>query len=495
MIVGLYARVSSDDQRDAGTIQTQLSYARGRAQVEGWTLCEFLDDGVSGTVPFGKRPGARALVTAMAAGEVDLVVTYALNRLGRTQRIVLEAVDAFKSAGVPFRSLTESFEAGTPFGDATLGMMSVFAQLDRDTMVQRTTEGLRRIAREGRFTGGRVPYGYRVENGRLVEHPDHAPVVRLIYELAGDGLAPDRIALELERRGIPTAHHVGRWDNVHRILHRDAYLGTWKWGTIVREIPAIVPESLHAKAIAALATHRPYQLARSRRDYALRGLLRCGECGRSMSGLSYFSDVAKTRRRVAYRCEKHRGEGRAPFVREHLLLPLLWERAQEILSSSDTVTAALAARGPESRERQVERELATAAADLAGIKAAEDRLVELALTALPTEALDRKAEGLRAQRTDVEARLARARQSRESLAKKVAGTAALRTALLRLRGAAQTATPKQQAAVLRQMLRSLTVAVSPTGISLGLVWALDFRAGSPSPWRSRRGSPCSSWSW
>lgn len=61
---------------------------------------------MSRTVPFGKRLGDRALIAAVAGREVDLVVTYALNRLGHTQRIVLEAVDAFKT--VATRALGDS---------------------------------------------------------------------------------------------------------------------------------------------------------------------------------------------------------------------------------------------------------------------------------------------------------------------------------------------------------------------------------------------------
>ena len=70
--VALYARVSSDEQREQQTIRTQLDYARGRAKLEGWTLREFIDDGVSGKkVPLGKRPQGGLLLEAARRGEIS----------------------------------------------------------------------------------------------------------------------------------------------------------------------------------------------------------------------------------------------------------------------------------------------------------------------------------------------------------------------------------------------------------------------------------------
>lgn len=484
MKVALYARVSTDDQRDAGTIQTQLAYARSRAALEDWTLCEFLDDGVSGTAPLSKRPAGAALLAAIARGELAMVVTYSLSRLGRTQRIVLEAVDAFKAAKIPYRSLTEAFEIGTPFGDATLGMMSVFAQLDRDSLVQRTTEGLRRVAREGRFPGGRVPYGYRTEDGRLVIDEPHALVVRRIHELAAAGRSIEAVCRALEADAVPSPSGAARWSSavVWKFLHCGAYLGSWHWGVIAIDVPALVSAAERDSAIAGIRDHQRWALAHAKREYHLRGLLRCA-CGSSMSGLSYWSNRARTSRRAAYRCERHRGTG-AGYLREHVLLPALWTKALELLTNpSEALLERLAVRGPEAQEAALERELARWSRRLSELTTREERLADGALAAFSPDVVASRVAGLQAERAEAERKLGTLREQRAAVAQKVASVAALRTRILALAEAARGADEPTRVQVLRKMLRSVTVERTGKAVRLRVSWGVSMPpAPSPSRW-------------
>src|SRR5438128_1754426 len=129
--VALYARVSSDEQREQQTIKTQLEYTRGRAKLEGWVLTEFVDDGVSGRkIPFHKRPGGAALLAAVRNGEIDRVVTYRLDRLGRRARYIHAAIEEIDAAGVSYVSLTESFDTSTAFGRLMLGLLAIFAEFE-----------------------------------------------------------------------------------------------------------------------------------------------------------------------------------------------------------------------------------------------------------------------------------------------------------------------------------------------------------------------------
>lgn len=474
MNIGLYARVSTDDQRDAKSIQTQLDVARRRATIEGWTLREFLDDGVSGTIPFGQRPGGRALLAAARSHEIDAVATYSLDRIGRRQIVILEAVRDIRATGATFFSLTETFEVGA-FGDAALGMVSVFAQFARDQLVARTTEGLRRAAREGRFTGGRVPYGYRIEAGAIVVDEPAAAVVRDVHALAASGSSLLRITDELRRRGVSSYEGNGHWSTamVWRLLRRECYLGTWTWGGIPRELPPIVSEAERAQALATLATNRRWGRAHAKRSYALRGLLHCA-CGVSMTGLSYFTTPEKTSPRVAYRCEKHRGDQLPGYVRESVLEEALWQKAVELLANpSALLTRILGRRSPEAREREIERELATTAAALTEIQAKEARLVDQALAEMfGRDVIAAKAQALRDQREGIERRLTDLRAEREGLTKRVAGVHALRTRILALAESAARADSQTRAKVLRLMVREVVVDRQEGRLSLRVRWAV-----------------------
>jgi site-specific DNA recombinase len=90
--VALYCRVSSEDQRDAGTIRAQLDFLRGYATLYELDVAgEYLDDGFSGTLPLASRPDGRRLLDAADAHRFDAVLVYKLDRLGRTLAALLDA--------------------------------------------------------------------------------------------------------------------------------------------------------------------------------------------------------------------------------------------------------------------------------------------------------------------------------------------------------------------------------------------------------------------
>jgi DNA invertase Pin-like site-specific DNA recombinase len=139
-IIG-YARVSTTDQNP----QLQLAALRdaGAARV-------FNDHGVSGST--AARPGLDACLDHLREG--DVLTVWKLDRLGRNTRHVLAVVDQLTSRGIGFRSLTEGLHTDGPMGKAMLTIMAAFAQLERDTMIERTRAGLAAAAANGR-KGGR----------------------------------------------------------------------------------------------------------------------------------------------------------------------------------------------------------------------------------------------------------------------------------------------------------------------------------------------------
>lgn len=140
-----YIRTSTAEQNSA--LQRDAIAAAGIAE-----KYIYADEGVSGSL--ANRPRLNALLDRLDDG--DEVVVWKLDRLGRNTRNVLEFIETMKSKGATFRSLTEGISTGGPMGEAMLTIMTAFAQLERDTLIERTRAGLESARAHGRL-GGRPP--------------------------------------------------------------------------------------------------------------------------------------------------------------------------------------------------------------------------------------------------------------------------------------------------------------------------------------------------
>ena len=136
-----YARVSTTDQNP----QLQLDALR-----EAGASRIFTDHGVSGSTV--SRPELEACLNHLREG--DVLAVWKLDRLGRNTQHVLAVVDELTSRRIGFRCLTEGLHTDGPMGKAMLTIMAAFAQLERDTMIERTRAGLAAAAANGR-RGGR----------------------------------------------------------------------------------------------------------------------------------------------------------------------------------------------------------------------------------------------------------------------------------------------------------------------------------------------------
>ena len=245
----IYARVSSEEQRERQTIETQLAEVRRYCEARGITNpVIYADDGVSGTIPFDQRPGGAKLLADAASGKVSTVVVYKLDRVGRDVTVILDAIRRLEKLGAEIVAATESLDSTTPGGRFTTTIFAAVAQLERENIKERATAGLRRLARAGAWI---VPYGYRVEGKRsdarlmVSEEPvpgtglTEADVVREIFRLVGDeGMASTKVADHLDRIGVPPAYRLesrgkrmrttsGRWrdERVRYVVRNSAYRG------------------------------------------------------------------------------------------------------------------------------------------------------------------------------------------------------------------------------------------------------------------------------
>ncbi|MCO6052367.1 recombinase family protein [Mesorhizobium sp. RP14(2022)] len=167
---------SLDAQREA----CEAYIASQRA--EGWVLVpdRYDDGGVSGGTL--ERPALRRLLRDVEHGLVDVVVVYKIDRLSRSLSDFSKLVDLFDIHDVTFVSVTQSFNTTTSMGRLTLNILLSFAQFEREVIGERIRDKFAASRKRGIWMGGTVPFGYRVENRKLVIHQAEAATVRSIFE-------------------------------------------------------------------------------------------------------------------------------------------------------------------------------------------------------------------------------------------------------------------------------------------------------------------------
>ena len=193
-----YVRVSTEEQaREGISIEAQEERIRALATAKGWDLVEIIKDpGYSGKNL--SRPGIMSLIDSCRRGTVNVVIVNKVDRLTRKRKdlwYLLE--DIFYKNQVCFLSVVESFDSTTAAGTAFLGMIGVFAQLERDLVSERTREALNHKRAKGGWVG-RTPTGFRInEEGRLEADPDVLKMIARAKRLRRDGASYGDISTAL----------------------------------------------------------------------------------------------------------------------------------------------------------------------------------------------------------------------------------------------------------------------------------------------------------
>ena len=222
MTVAGYARVSTENQLENYSIEEQTGRLRAFCAAKGWTLGElYVDGGYSGGNT--DRPALRRMLSHIRRGGVDAVVVCKLDRLSRSQKDTLTLIeDELLAHGADFVSISENFDTSTPFGRAMIGILSVFAQLEKDQITERFTMGRIGRSRAGYYHGGsRPPTGYDYRDGLLQVNPYQAIQVREAFALFLSGKSVNAVSREL------SARYAGSWTpaKVLGVLKNTVYTG------------------------------------------------------------------------------------------------------------------------------------------------------------------------------------------------------------------------------------------------------------------------------
>ena len=219
-----YVRVSTQKQSEEGiSIEAQESKIRAYCELKGIEISEvIIDAGISGKGV--NRAGYQKVLELCEQGKIDAIVVYSLSRFSRSTRDLLSFVDAYViKKSITLHSLTENVDTSSPSGRFMLTVFSAMAQMERETIVERTKNALQYKRSQGEKTGGDCPYGYDAIDGKLIENPSEQTAIRQILSLRDKGYSYSSIAEQLNHDGYTTKRG-GAWSHVQvkRIITRAA---------------------------------------------------------------------------------------------------------------------------------------------------------------------------------------------------------------------------------------------------------------------------------
>ena len=269
----IYTRKSSEEglEQSFNSLDAQreacAAYILSQAS-EGWVqTADLYDDGglSGGTL---QRPALQRLLADVAAGRIDIIVVYKVDRLTRSLLDFSKLVEAFDKAGTSFVSVTQSFNTTTSMGRLTLNMLLSFAQFEREVTAERIRDKIAASKARGMWMGGTPPLGYRPDGRTLAVVEEHATLVSQIFsrylELGNVRL----LEADLRERGIRIPSRStstgkplgGGWFGrglLHLTLRRVLYTGKipHKDQVYPGNHPAIIDDELFAHVQASLDGH------------------------------------------------------------------------------------------------------------------------------------------------------------------------------------------------------------------------------------------------
>ena len=244
-----------------------LNYAKAKEYTE---YEYYIDGGYSGKDL--NRPAIQKLISDCKSGKIDCVFVFKLDRISRSQKDTLYLIEeVFNKYNVGFISIRENFDTTTPFGKAMIGILSVFAQLERETILERTRIGIQKRAESGLWRGGgKIPYAYDYDStlGILVPNKERVEKLHNMISLYLDGLSFNKLESIF---GMDESL-------ISQIILNRTNLGIvpYKGQEFIGQHEAVVSEETYNRLIETIKMRSK---TRTERHYLLSGKIYCGKCG------------------------------------------------------------------------------------------------------------------------------------------------------------------------------------------------------------------------
>jgi site-specific DNA recombinase len=421
----LYARVSSERQKEEQTIGSQTEALKEYAQANGYTVVPewiFQDEGYSGAIL--KRPDLERLRDLAAEGQIETILVYSPDRLSRKYAYQVLLMEEFARHGVE-TVFIKSPQAATPEEQLLVQFQGMIAEYERAQIAERTRRG-----KKHRAEGGSVnvlsgaPYGYRyVKKSEtsaayydIVE--EEAAIVREVYRwYTEEALSIGQIYRRLNALGVETRRGKSMWDRstVWAMLRNPAYQGTACFGktehaerkkitrllrkrggfsprcSCSRErpreewieipVPAIIRKDTFSLARERLERNKQFSPRHTKEPTLLQGLLVCSECGYAL----YRTSTRTSKRKLYYyRClgsdDYRYPHGRKCTnrpIRQDYLDDVVWKQVMQLFEDPDLIRNEINRRIQKARNSNPARtRKETLVKEIARIKNGIDRLLD-----------------------------------------------------------------------------------------------------------------------
>jgi site-specific DNA recombinase len=303
--VGIYARVSTDEQAKEGfSIPAQKERLRAFCESQGWRIEEeYIEEGWSAKNL--ERPQLQKLLKDVKRKKVDIILVYRLDRLTRSVLDLYSLMKTFEDNDVSFRSATEVYDTTTAMGRLFITLVGALAQWERENLGERVKFGMEQMVSEGRKPGGFAPYGYKYQDGKLIIIKEQAEIIKKIFNWYLSGVSFRGITKKLETPvRVLSPFGCQTWNNpaISHILKNPTYHGTVHWDglTSIGIHESIIDEETFSKVQKIIKEKSGKYYSESKGRYPFTGTLRCGECGMKMVGKKFIN--RKKEDRVYYRC-------------------------------------------------------------------------------------------------------------------------------------------------------------------------------------------------
>lgn len=282
-----YVRVSTDNQLENYSIEEQTDRLKAYCKAKDIQIVKIYTDGgySGGNV---NRPALQQMLQDIDKGLIDSVIVYKLDRLSRSQKDTLMLIeDCFLAKNVDFVSVNENFDTSTPFGRAMIGILSVFAQLEKDQITERFTMGRIGRAKNGYFHGGgNAPTGYDYIDGELIINDYEAIQVKDLYNRFLKGYSIHNCWQYMQQK-------YGGWSNevsVRNVLKNELYIGKVKFKGVAYQgnhQPIISEETFRQVQDLFNSSRRAsdtFKRSPFKASTLLSSLVYCGKCGARFHG-------------------------------------------------------------------------------------------------------------------------------------------------------------------------------------------------------------------